>query len=894
MPYQLIYTSAARLLDSPLSGYGVVARSEKMPAALVSKLIELSEYKEPANQGIEGPQFSYQVEECNNTLYHIFSSVRPAGADYSKRSCHVAHHLILRGEEMHALCRSAAPPTPAGILLSLELRRYWVHRWQKEPEYLDEGSMPPLWESPAGNNFPTWLIFTGRGENAGAFQTPPFHQGCLVLVPQKTQSRDILRLLHESYALSPTLGWGVAFCTYSVEGDTLESRRRLFSVANSALHQRAQRVGFPTLDIRPGLVISPPQQPPAPPANIAAPPMGASQSATPPAATTTAPTMGLTARLSSLPHAQEYHYAEDRSEDIFETPWYKPRRRPTRGRSSAALMLLFLVVALGAYALLGRKQSQPEQSTPQQQADIRQTLASEHAQESTTTAETDPQADDAPEPLHTEPSADEPIPEPIEDDSQETTPEPPSTEDIAEGADISIADIDKQVSDAEGNDTDADANLLPDRELAKGSNMAATVGNELPAKLTRLLPSKEGEEMRFEEGDYYLHLGAENADQQAVYTKGEEQYWLHLQPGKGSLTLHCTRAKEEYILTASDEKIPQVHLSIKGNKLVSCAAQGCKYVAIQMPLIDEEAGKAHTVLVLPQIQIPLTMEGNESVPLRTESKGDKRHTEKRLPKMDEAWSNLIDQKSDTETYRKREIQQAQKDKKESWVHKVKQEITLKAPIMLYLPELESKKYTIDIKTGSKHATCTQRKDSETSFIYTREYDPVPALLKKFKGYMETPIGDNKTGFRTMEDVRKVLNMLTNSEGHALKQSIARYIKFYDIPELGDILRKALTGAQAYQLTMPSIASNLSKKDREKEKREAETIIINYLKIKDVRKDLRKVFNEFLSKKLEDFLNELHAEWQKPSPKQLILEQVKLEESGRLRWIFRLQEQNKDQ
>lgn len=270
MAFQLIYTSSAHLLDSPLSGYGVVARSEHIPPALVQELVELSAYKPPDDQAIEGAQFSYTPLECAARTWHVLTSARPAGVDHHKRPCHLAHHIVLTDTEaqVYASAGTESPPsTPAGIILALELAGFWKRRWQSSPAIIDDDSFPLPIDCPSAERQPTWHIFTGSPHHAALLSSAPCTRSCLLLVPAGTRSRDILRLLHEGYALSSRRGWGMGFSTHGAEGD-LTAGHLAFSTAGSPLHRLVQQGKLPIIDIAPGIAPPTAAAPAAPPEHL--------------------------------------------------------------------------------------------------------------------------------------------------------------------------------------------------------------------------------------------------------------------------------------------------------------------------------------------------------------------------------------------------------------------------------------------------------------------------------------------------------------------------------------------------------------------------------------------------------------------------------------------------
>lgn len=337
MSYQLIYTSAAHLLDSGASGYGVVARSGALPRTLSRKLVELSEYKETAGQGIAGPQYSYRVLDCSGTLFHILSCVQSAGADYSRRSCHIAHHLALTYDEVQTLRRNAARPTPAGIILALRKAGFWCSRWEGEPQVIETEPRLTASALPDATTQATWKVMTGHKSNARAFFTPPYDKESLVIVPPGTRAEDILLLFNESDWLSATRGWGKTFTTYGEQNDSYAETQRICTTPGSSLEQRASFSRKPVISISLSMTL-PDQQEFAPESD----PLGSGVAKT---------------LLQNTPPAQAegqnhipYKYIESPDEESFDTP---PPHSPMLqwGISLAALAAL----AGGVYALTSAK-----------------------------------------------------------------------------------------------------------------------------------------------------------------------------------------------------------------------------------------------------------------------------------------------------------------------------------------------------------------------------------------------------------------------------------------------------------------------------------------------------------------------------------------------------------
>lgn len=250
MSYQLIYTSSHHLLDSNSAGYGIVARSEKLPKALCNRISALSVFREPRDgQVTTGSQFSYHVLNHAGSVWHVLSSVRQAGADYSGRWCYIAHHLILTPEEVRGLLQHKLRPTPAGITLALHKSGFWLDKWQGEPRFINQEPEPAPEHLPDASTQPTWKRLTGHKSNARAFFTSPFERDCLVTVAPGTATTEVLQLFHESDWLTHTRGWGISYTTVADAADSFSETLRMVTTPGSPLIQRAVRTGHPVLEI---------------------------------------------------------------------------------------------------------------------------------------------------------------------------------------------------------------------------------------------------------------------------------------------------------------------------------------------------------------------------------------------------------------------------------------------------------------------------------------------------------------------------------------------------------------------------------------------------------------------------------------------------------------------
>lgn len=353
MSYQLIHTSYPHLLDSSTAGYGTVARSEHLPAVLVRKLTMLSILKEPQGGACTcGAQFSYRLLEHAGAVFHVLSCVQEAGADYTGRACHTAHHLILNQKEVAALLTHELRPTPAGIILALQKSRFWVQKWQGEPRFIaGEPKLNPS-QLPDASSQPAWKHITGHKSNARAFYTPPYERECLVTVPMGTPSTEVLALFHESDWLTHSRGWGMTFTTETEDSDSFASTLRMVVAPQSALVQRALRTGHPVLHISAEMEL--PMEPPPSTAGTSS--------------ENTAPQIPLQRLVHTTSRTlSHYHYTEEPDWLNYDSPI--PRRPYT-----IAIALVFAgiisLAALGYYARSGASSASGQDTLVQREDDI--------------------------------------------------------------------------------------------------------------------------------------------------------------------------------------------------------------------------------------------------------------------------------------------------------------------------------------------------------------------------------------------------------------------------------------------------------------------------------------------------------------------------------------------
>jgi len=227
MSFQIVYHAVISPLSSGAEGC-VCARSRTLPDSLQEMTESLSRKLCPGALVGPGRRFCYSTLLCESVNYHVLSSLTLSAAEGSHT--YIAHHLILTPEEEQKLRRNASRPTPAGIILALCDIGVWCteNAHQRFP-YIDNEPRLTAAALPDSVHQLTWEKLSGNKDNARSFFTPPYDRECVVIVPEHTTEREILRLLHESDCLSASRGWNKPFCTYPIPDISPQPYLRIFT-----------------------------------------------------------------------------------------------------------------------------------------------------------------------------------------------------------------------------------------------------------------------------------------------------------------------------------------------------------------------------------------------------------------------------------------------------------------------------------------------------------------------------------------------------------------------------------------------------------------------------------------------------------------------------------------
>src|SRR5688572_22759818 len=120
MAWQLIYTSAPRLLDPGRTGFGTVARHRAVNGLLVAAVERLSQFARLPGFDPKRVIYAHRIITVGAGQFHVMSCIRDAGSDYTGRTNHLAHHVIAESREVRSLAGSGI--TPADVLLGIDWR----------------------------------------------------------------------------------------------------------------------------------------------------------------------------------------------------------------------------------------------------------------------------------------------------------------------------------------------------------------------------------------------------------------------------------------------------------------------------------------------------------------------------------------------------------------------------------------------------------------------------------------------------------------------------------------------------------------------------------------------------------------------------------------------------
>lgn len=263
MAWQLIYTSAPRLLEAGRTGFGTVARHRAVSGMLSSSVERFSQFARLPGHDPRRIVHTYRLLTVGSGTYHVFSCLQDAGSDYTGRTNHIAHHLIAEAREIRAL--SGTGQTPADVLLAMK----WRSTWSEGPRYLDpaeEVDLATLTAPPSR----AWAAATGNPANARLLWIREALKGCYLIVPHEIHALELFR---ESLLAAPGQAWQTSFTTCLEPNDDMADFRWVAMPPASPMRGQVETSSRLVLDLtQPSRLPSPPElETPAPAPEAASP-----------------------------------------------------------------------------------------------------------------------------------------------------------------------------------------------------------------------------------------------------------------------------------------------------------------------------------------------------------------------------------------------------------------------------------------------------------------------------------------------------------------------------------------------------------------------------------------------------------------------------------------------
>jgi hypothetical protein len=252
MAWQLIYTSAPRLLDAGRTGFGTVARHRAVSGLLASTIERFSQFARLPGFDTKRVVYSHRLLTVGSGEFHVLSCIRDAGSDYTGRTNHLAHHLIAEAREIRNL--GLAGITPADILLGMP----WLETWTSSPRFLESADEINLstFRNPESNE---WQRLTGNLHHALLPWSPSAKKGLYFVLPPGLDART---LILESLQEHPGDSWKIPFTTCLEPNDDVADFKWIAVPATSPLCPQPGTAARLILDLtRPAQLPAPPSLP---------------------------------------------------------------------------------------------------------------------------------------------------------------------------------------------------------------------------------------------------------------------------------------------------------------------------------------------------------------------------------------------------------------------------------------------------------------------------------------------------------------------------------------------------------------------------------------------------------------------------------------------------------
>jgi hypothetical protein len=212
-----------------------------IPPQVVTVAERCSQFSRQPGFSIDRVIYSYRTVRCPDGIWHVLTSIRDAGADYSGRTNHLAQHLVLSASEASELARQGN--TPACVMLGT------VCSWGDHTGFcgwLEE--TPHAVSSELDSSWLFWNAYTGSGYCRLNLCSDAALRGAVLvygrgLQPQPPDAKQVLCLFAESQAGCPDKGWGTTFTTSLEPNDELSDFRWIGVAEDSSMLAKLEAAG---------------------------------------------------------------------------------------------------------------------------------------------------------------------------------------------------------------------------------------------------------------------------------------------------------------------------------------------------------------------------------------------------------------------------------------------------------------------------------------------------------------------------------------------------------------------------------------------------------------------------------------------------------------------------
>jgi hypothetical protein len=336
MAWQLIYTSAPKLLEAGRTGFGTVARHRSVSGLLATSVERLSQFARLPGHDPKRVVYCHRIVNVGGSDYHVLSCLRDAGSDYTGRTNHIAHHLVAESREIASLIDAGI--TPGDVLRAMP----WRSEWTESARYFDAAEEINLGALKSSKR-DAWRALSGNAEHARLPWADTAQRGCYFVTPPEL---DLLPLISESLDEKIAAAWQTTFTTNLEPNDDVADFKWIGLPVASPLRSMAEASARPLFDLNSPATLPPPPARPAAPVEVAPAP-SAVTSATTPAFTIPAPS------LAPVRSGTTFTPTNNRRKTIDLGQSWAPeekKEKPTGWISKVAAVLL-VVLAIGGSVL---------------------------------------------------------------------------------------------------------------------------------------------------------------------------------------------------------------------------------------------------------------------------------------------------------------------------------------------------------------------------------------------------------------------------------------------------------------------------------------------------------------------------------------------------------------